>query len=102
LCKQLSFHSFYVSSLLSPFCRICIFPWEHENIWNWGRSLKIHIEIRKGVVYVFTTCYCEVWVQLFGNFVEHFLVWTCHNEQESLFCSFVKLCKRKENRMLLM
>jgi hypothetical protein len=32
LCKQLSFDSL----LLSPFIQKKIFPWEHENIKNWG------------------------------------------------------------------
>jgi hypothetical protein len=35
----------------------------------------------------------------FGNILEHFLVWTCHKEQESLFAHLLNYAK--ENRMLL-
>jgi hypothetical protein len=44
---------------------------------------------------MFTTCYCEVWVQFFGNFLEHFLVWICHKEQESLFAHLLNYAKEK-------
>jgi len=98
-------NSLFTLLLLLRFFPI-VFPWEHGNIWNWGRSLKIHIETTKGVC-------------LHPTNVHHMLLWSLSSSflatslniswfelvirsESHYFAHLLKLCKRKENRMLLM